>query len=70
MSIASEITRLQNAKASLKTSINAKTDINHQIIDADRSNQRHSEGDRVSLTIHPEYGVGMIIYTTSLLVKV
>lgn len=33
MSIASEITRLQNAKASLKTSINAKTDINHQIID-------------------------------------
>lgn len=31
MSIASEITRLQNAKASLKTSINAKTDSNHQI---------------------------------------
>lgn len=31
MSIASEITRLQNAKASLKTSINAKTDAQHQI---------------------------------------
>jgi len=31
MSVASEITRLQNAKASLKTSINAKTDQQHQI---------------------------------------
>lgn len=31
MSIASEITRLQNAKADLKTSINAKTDSSHQI---------------------------------------
>lgn len=31
MSVASEITRLQNAKASLKTSINAKTDSSHQI---------------------------------------
>ena len=31
MSVASEITRLQNAKASLKTSINAKTDTQHQI---------------------------------------
>lgn len=31
MSVASEITRLQNAKASLKTSINAKTNINNQI---------------------------------------
>lgn len=31
MSVASEITRLQNAKASLKTSINAKTDSEHQI---------------------------------------
>ena len=31
MSIASEITRLQNAKASLKTSINAKNDNQHQI---------------------------------------
>ena len=31
MSVASEITRLQNAKASLKTSINAKTDAQHQI---------------------------------------
>lgn len=31
MSIASEITRLQNAKASLKASINAKTDSSHQI---------------------------------------
>jgi hypothetical protein len=31
MSIASEITRLQNAKASLKSSINAKTDAQHQI---------------------------------------
>lgn len=33
MSIASEITRLQNAKAALKTSINAKTDSSHQIDD-------------------------------------
>jgi len=33
MSIATEITRLQNAKASLKTSINAKTDNEHQIAD-------------------------------------
>lgn len=33
MSVASEITRLQNAKASLKTSINAKTDLQHQITD-------------------------------------
>ena len=33
MSIASEITRLQNAKASLKSSINAKTDAQHQITD-------------------------------------
>ena len=33
MSIATEITRLQNAKASLKTSINAKTDSEHQIAD-------------------------------------
>lgn len=31
MSIASEITRLQTAKADLKTSINAKTDAQHQI---------------------------------------
>ena len=31
MSIASEITRLQNAKDALKTSINAKTDASHQI---------------------------------------
>ncbi len=31
MSVASEITRLQNAKASLKTSINAKNDLQHQI---------------------------------------
>lgn len=31
MSVASEITRLQNAKASLKTSINAKTDAQHKI---------------------------------------
>ena len=31
MSIASEITRLQNAKSALKTSINAKTDQQHQI---------------------------------------
>ena len=31
MSVASEITRIQNAKASLKTSINAKTDSQHQI---------------------------------------
>ena len=31
MSVASEITRIQNAKASLKTSINAKTDQQHQI---------------------------------------
>ena len=31
MSVASEITRIQNAKASLKTSINAKTDAQHQI---------------------------------------
>jgi len=31
MSVASEITRLQNAKASLKSSINAKTDQQHQI---------------------------------------
>lgn len=31
MSIASEITRIQNAKAALKNSINAKTDISHQI---------------------------------------
>ena len=31
MSVASEITRLQNAKASLKSSINAKTDSSHQI---------------------------------------
>lgn len=31
MSISQEITRLQNAKASLKTSINAKTDQQHQI---------------------------------------
>lgn len=31
MSIASEITRLQNAKSALKTSINAKTDSSHQI---------------------------------------
>lgn len=33
MSIASEITRLQNAKSALKTSINAKTDSSHQIDD-------------------------------------
>ena len=33
MSVASEITRLQNAKASLKSSINAKTDAQHQITD-------------------------------------
>lgn len=33
MSIASEIQRLQSAKASLKTSINAKTDSSHQITD-------------------------------------
>ncbi len=33
MSIASEISRIQNAKASLKTSINAKTDAQHQIND-------------------------------------
>lgn len=33
MSVASEITRIQNAKASLKTSINAKTDSEHQITD-------------------------------------
>ena len=31
MSISQEITRIQNAKASLKTSINAKTDLQHQI---------------------------------------
>ena len=31
MSIANEITRLQNAKASLKSSINSKTDAQHQI---------------------------------------
>ncbi len=31
MSVASEITRLQNAKSALKTSINAKTDSSHQI---------------------------------------
>ena len=31
MSVADEITRLQNAKASLKTAINAKTDSSHQI---------------------------------------
>lgn len=31
MSVASEITRIQNAKGSLKTSINAKTDAQHQI---------------------------------------
>lgn len=31
MSVASEITRLQNAKTSLKTSLNAKNDENHQI---------------------------------------
>lgn len=31
MSVASEITRIQNAKTSLKTSINAKTDSEHQI---------------------------------------
>ena len=33
MAISQEITRLQNAKASLKTSINAKTDQQHQITD-------------------------------------
>ena len=33
MSVASEITRLQNAKASLKSSINAKNDAQHQIDD-------------------------------------
>ena len=33
MSVASEITRLQNAKSALKTSINAKTDNEHQIDD-------------------------------------
>lgn len=33
MSIASEITRLQNAKSALKTAINAKTDSQHQIGD-------------------------------------
>lgn len=33
MSVATEITRLQNAKAGLKTSINAKTDSSHQITD-------------------------------------
>lgn len=33
MSVASEIERLQNAKADLKTSINAKTDSSHQIDD-------------------------------------
>ena len=33
MSISQEITRIQNAKASLKTSINAKTDLQHQITD-------------------------------------
>ena len=33
MSIASEITRLQNAKSALKTAINAKTDSQHQIDD-------------------------------------
>ena len=33
MSVASEITRIQNAKADLKTSINAKTDSEHQITD-------------------------------------
>lgn len=33
MSVATEITRIQNAKASLKTSINAKTDSQHQITD-------------------------------------
>ena len=31
MSVATEITRIQNAKTALKTSINAKTDSNHQI---------------------------------------
>lgn len=31
MSVSSEITRIQNAKASLKTSINSKTDSQHQI---------------------------------------
>lgn len=33
MSVASEITRLQNAKAALKTAINAKNDSSHQIDD-------------------------------------
>jgi len=33
MAISQEITRLQNAKASLKSSINAKTDSEHQITD-------------------------------------
>lgn len=33
MSVATEITRIQNAKASLKSSINAKTDAQHKITD-------------------------------------